>query len=244
MLTLFYKCRIYISGSKMNNLNIFFPCCSKRTIGLFLCVLIFIQATWAHIIPGELEKMSRTDAAALYFQLGFLHILPFGFDHILFILSLFLLSPRPKPVLWQITAFTVAHSITLILSMYHIIPPITKIIEPLITISILYVALENIFSPSLKLSRIGVVFLFGLVHGMGFAGALGQIGLPQNAYLLSLILFNIGIEFGQLTIILTTYFLILKWFVNKPGYRKIIVVPISVLIAVIAGFWTIQRIFY
>ncbi len=228
----------------MNNFNKYFPENAKRAIGLLLFVLLLIQSAGAHIIAGELEKMSKTDAAALYFQLGFLHILPFGFDHILFILSLFLLSPKLKPLLWQITAFTVAHSITLILSIYHVIPPITKIIEPLITISILYVALENIFSPVLKLSRIGVVFLFGLIHGLGFAGALARIGLPQKAYLLSLIVFNIGIEFGQLTVILLTYFTILRWFVNKPGYRKKMVIPLSATIAVVAGLWTIQRIFY
>jgi len=141
--------------------------------------------------------MSRTDAALIYLQLGYRHILPLGFDHILFVLSLFLLSPRLKPVLWQATAFTIAHSVTLGLAMYHVIDPPAKIIEPLIALSIMYVALENIFSPRLKASRIGVVFLFGLVHGLGFAGALGQLGLPQNAYLLSLVMFNVGVEMGS-----------------------------------------------
>ncbi len=132
------------------------------------------------MIVGELEKMSAAQAAILYLKLGYLHILPLGFDHILFVLSLFLLSPRLKPVLWQATAFTVAHSVTLGLAMYHIITPPARIVEPLIAISIVYVALENIFSPKLKPSRVAVVFLFGLVHGLGFAGALGRLGLPQK----------------------------------------------------------------
>ncbi|MEO5593213.1 MAG: HupE/UreJ family protein, partial [Chitinophagaceae bacterium] len=189
-------------------------------------------------------KMSKTDAALLYLVLGYKHILPLGFDHILFVLSLFLLSPKLKPVLWQATAFTVAHSITLGLAMYKIIKVPSAIIEPLIALSIMYVALENIFSPRLKPSRIGIVFLFGLVHGLGFAGALGELGLPQNAYLLSLVMFNVGVELGQLTVILLAFFLLAKWFGNKPYYRNKIVIPLSALIALIAAYWTIQRVFF
>ncbi|HSZ34484.1 MAG TPA: HupE/UreJ family protein [Puia sp.] len=214
----------------------------RKTMGIFLLCVCMIQPVVAHVIPGELEKMSRTDAATLYLKLGYLHILPLGFDHILFIVSLFLLSPKLKPVLWQATAFTVAHSITLGLAIYQIITPPTKIIEPLIAISIMYVAMENIFSPRLKASRIAVVFLFGLVHGMGFAGALGQIGLPKKDYLLSLVMFNAGVELGQITVILLAYFLLAKWFSDKPYYRKVIVIPISILIAVIAGYWTFVRV--
>ncbi|MEO6632195.1 MAG: HupE/UreJ family protein, partial [Mucilaginibacter sp.] len=176
--------------------------------------------------------------------LGYKHILPLGFDHILFILSLFLLSPKLKPVLWQATAFTVAHSVTLGLAMYHVITPPAKIVEPVIALSILYVALENILSPKLKTSRIGVVFLFGLVHGMGFAGALGQLGLPKNSYLISLIMFNVGVELGQLTVILTAYFVLARYFGDKPYYRKYIVIPLSIMIAMIATYWTIQRLFF
>jgi hypothetical protein len=194
-----------------------------------------------HVIVGELEKMSRVNAAILYLKLGYRHILPLGFDHILFVLSLFLLNPRLKPVLWQATAFTVAHSVTLGLAMYHLISPPTRIIEPLIAISIVYVALENIFSPKLKPSRVAVVFLFGLVHGMGFAGALGRLGLPQSSYLLSLLLFNLGVELGQLTIIIGAFFLLGKWFGDKSWYRRRIVIPLSAVIAVVAAYWTVQR---
>jgi len=202
-----------------------------------------MKILFAHVIVGELEKMSAVHAAILYLKLGYLHILPLGFDHILFVLSLFLLNPRLKPVLWQATAFTVAHSVTLGLAMYHLISPPTRIIEPLIAISIVYVALENIFSPKLKPSRVAVVFLFGLVHGMGFAGALGRLGLPQSSYLLSLVLFNLGVELGQLTIILAAFFLLGKSFGEKPWYRRRIVIPLSVVITLVAGYWTIQRLF-
>jgi hypothetical protein len=144
---------------------------------------------------------------------------------------------------WQSTAFTVAHSITLGLAMYHVVTPPSKIIEPLISLSILFVAMENILSPKLKPSRIGIVFLFGLVHGLGFASSLSEMGLPQNAYLTSLISFNVGVELGQLTVIIIAFMLVGKWFGNKPFYRKIVVIPVSVIIVFIATFWTIQRIF-
>jgi len=188
--------------------------------------------------------MSGGEAALVYLGLGYRHILPLGFDHILFILSLFLLSPKIKPLLTQATAFTVAHSITLGLAMYGVITPPVKIVEPLIAVSILFVALENIFSPKLKASRIGVVFLFGLIHGLGFASVLSTLGLPKSSYLFSLIMFNIGVELGQLTIIIAAYFLLAKWFGKKPYYRKFVVMPFSAIIVVIAGFWTIQRIFF
>ena len=216
----------------------------KKGIACLLLTIICCNVLFAHDVVLDLEKMSKSDAAVLYLQLGFQHILPQGFDHILFVLSLFLLSPKLKPILWQSLAFTVAHSVTLGLAMYNVIKPSSKIVEPLIALSIMYVALENIFSPKLKASRIAVVFLFGLVHGMGFAGALQQLGLPKASYLSSLVMFNVGVELGQLTIILAAWFLVGKWLGDKPIYRKAVVIPLSILIAVVAGFWTIQRIFF
>ena len=214
-----------------------------KAAGLLILLLLVNRSVSAHDVVGELEKMNRTEAALLYLQLGFTHIIPLGFDHILFVLSLFLLSPKLKPVLWQATAFTVAHSITLGLSMFNVITPSPKIVEPVIALSILYVALENIFSPELKKSRIGIVFLFGLVHGMGFASALGDLGLPRNSYLSSLLMFNLGVETGQVTVILSAFLLFGKWFGDKAYYRKAIVIPLSVMIALMAAYWTVQRIF-
>ena len=217
---------------------------APKILGLLIMLFLISQQATAHDVVGELEKMSKTDAAILYLQLGFKHIIPLGFDHILFVLSLFLLSPKLKPVLWQATAFTVAHSITLGLAMFKVITPSPAIVEPIIALSIMYVALENILSPTLKKSRIGIVFLFGLVHGMGFANALGSLGLPQNSYLTSLIMFNVGVELGQLAVILSAFFLFGKWFGNKPYYRKAIVIPLSVLITIMAGYWTVERLFF
>jgi hypothetical protein len=216
---------------------------NRRKYILLISLLSFSVPSFCHVVVGELEKMSKTETAVAYIKLGFQHILPLGLDHILFVVSLFLLSPKLKSIIWQSTAFTIAHSITLGLAMYHVITPPSRIIEPLISLSILFVALQNILSPRLKASRIGIVFLFGLIHGLGFASSLSEMGLPQNAYLTSLISFNIGVELGQLTVILTAFLLVGKWFGNKPFYRKLVVIPVSVLIVFIATIWTIQRIF-
>ena len=217
-----------------------------RVKAVFLMLIIGLcgKSLFAHDIIIDAENMSGPDAAWLYLLLGFKHILPLGFDHILFVLSLFLLSPKLKPILWQSTAFTLAHTVTLGLAMYGIIKPSPAIVEPLIALSILYVALENVFSPRLKASRIIVVFLFGLIHGMGFAGVLQELGLPEKSYLSSLVMFNVGVEAGQLAIILAAWFLVARWFKNPALYRKYVVIPLSVIIALTALFWTIQRIFF
>ena len=217
---------------------------NKVKVAILITLLFSCNALFAHDVVGELEKMSKTDAAILYLQLGFKHIIPLGFDHILFVLSLFLISPKLKPVLYQATAFTIAHSITLGLAMFNVITPSAAIVEPIIAISIAYVALENIFSPTFKKSRIAIVFLFGLVHGMGFANALGALGLPEKSYLTSLVMFNVGVELAQVAIILTAWFLVGKWFAQKEWYHKRIVKPMSILIAIIAIYWTVERIFF
>jgi len=209
---------------------------------LTFSLLAMSSQAFAHDVVGELENMSQGDAATLYISLGYKHILPLGWDHILFVLSLFLLSVKLKPVLWQSIAFTVAHSITLALAMFGVVNISPAIVEPLIAITIVIVALENVFVRRLRPSRIGLVFCFGLIHGLGFASALSEMGLPSNAYAVSLVMFNVGVELGQLTVILLAFLLIGKWFGNKPYYRKYILVPISLLIAAIALFWFFQRI--
>jgi len=209
---------------------------------LFLCCIpIGISA---HPADDYLEKLSGKDIFYFYLELGFKHIIPLGFDHILFILSLFLLSPKLKTIIWQATAFTVAHSITLGLAMYGVISSPSHIIEPIIALSIMFVAIENIITEKLKATRILIVFAFGLIHGLGFAGVLKDLGLPKKEFVNALISFNIGVEIGQICIILAAWFLFGKWFNQKPWYRKRIVYPMSAIIAAIALYWTIERAFF
>jgi hypothetical protein len=179
-----------------------------------------------------------------YLLLGYRHIIPNGYDHILFILSLIFLNSKLKTVVWQATAFTVAHSITLGLAVYQLISPASYIVEAAIAFSIFFVAVENIISDKLRPSRILIVFSFGLIHGMGFSGALSSFGLSQRQHISSLLSFNVGVELGQITVIALTWILICKWTHNKPWYRKRIVIPASTVIALIALYWTMQRIFF
>ena len=127
-----------------------------------------------------------------YLWLGYTHILPQGLDHILFVIGLFLLSPRLKTLLLQVTAFTIAHSITLGLSMYGIVSLPPRVVEPLIALSIAYVAIENLLTRELKPWRVALVFTFGLLHGLGFAGVLRELGLPRAEFLTALLTFNAG----------------------------------------------------
>ena len=174
---------------------------------------------------------------------GFTHVLPLGFDHILFITSLFFLNSNIKSVALQCTIFTLAHSITLFLSVYQIILPNTQIVEPLIALSIVFTSLENIFRNEISKWRMIIIFVFGLIHGMGFATALQEIGIEKNNFIASLLSFNIGVEIAQLFIILILYFGIAYWCKNKAWYKTKIVYPISSLIACIALYWSIDRIF-
>jgi len=176
-----------------------------------------------------------------YILLGFTHVIPFGFDHILFILSLFFLNSEFKSVVIQCSIFTLAHSITLGVNAAGYILPNSNIIEPLIAVSIVFTSIENIFRNKVNTWRLLIVFCFGLIHGMGFANSLSEIGLPKTHFLSSLLFFNLGVEFGQITIILLAYYLISKWFSKKIWYKERIVYPISSIIACIALYWTIER---
>jgi HupE/UreJ protein len=180
--------------------------------------------------------------AAQYVGLGFTHILPKGVDHILFVVGLFLLSTRWKPLLVQVTAFTIAHSITLGLSIYGVFSLPASIVEPLIALSIAYVAIENVLTSELHAWRPVVVFGFGLLHGMGFAGVLQEIGLPRSEFLTALIAFNVGVELGQLAVITLAFVLTGLWMRGKTWYRRGIVVPASVAIAAIGLYWTGERV--
>ncbi len=213
----------------------------KATLLTVAIVMAGGAAVYAHSMNYDFSKMSRTDIGLAYLQLGFRHIIPAGADHMLFILSIFLLSSNLTKVIWQATAFTIAHSITLGLAMYGLITPPSAIVEPVIALSIVLVAFENIITAELHPWRIFIIFLFGLVHGMGFASVLVGLGLPQKEFLTGLITFNIGVELGQITIILLAYFLFGKWFGQYPWYRKRIVIPLSCCIAVIAMYWTVER---
>src|SRR5260221_3794410 len=194
---------------------------SKNKFSLTAIILLLLSlSASAHVTQYDFAQMSKGAIGWVYLKLGFTHILPNGYDHVLFILGLFLLSPRLKPLLLQATAFTVAHCITLGLAMSEKINPVPSITEPLIALSIAFVAAENILLSELKWWRIVIVFCFGLIHGCGFATALQEMGLPDKDFFLSLISFNAGVELGQIAVIVTAYLLIGKWFGEKVWYKN------------------------
>jgi hypothetical protein len=189
------------------------------------------------------DQASGLETFLAYIPVGFDHIVPKGLDHILFVLGLFFLSTRLGPLLWQISAFTLAHTVTLAAGALGYVTIPGSIVEPIIAASIVYVAVENILTDGLSRWRPFVVFGFGLLHGLGFASVLGEFGLPETAFLPALIGFNIGVELGQLTVIAVAFALLGYWFGAKPWYRKGIAIPASALIAAIGAWWVVERVF-
>ncbi len=179
-----------------------------------------------------------------YVRLGFTHILPEGLDHILFVLGIFLLSLKWRPILWQVTAFTLAHSITLGLSLYGVVSLRPAIVEPLIALSIVAVAAENVLAQDFHWRRLAVVFAFGLLHGLGFAGALHDLGLQRGDFLTALLGFNAGVELGQLSVVALAFAALGLPFGRRAWYRPRVAVPASVLIAAVGLYWTVQRVFF
>lgn len=192
-------------------------------------------------IAAVATRTNRIAVAWQYLVLGFTHILPYGLDHVLFVLGLYLLSTRTRSLLLQVTAFTVAHSITLGLSLYGFVRVAPSVVEPLIAVSIAYVAVENLFLSELKPWRVALVFAFGLLHGLGFAGVLAELGLPPSEFLMALVTFNVGVEAGQLAVIGVAFAAVGWRWSQRSWYRARVVVPASVLIACAAVYWTLER---
>lgn len=181
------------------------------------------------------------DTLWLYLQLGYTHILPKGLDHILFVLALFFASTRLGPLVWQISAFTVAHTLTLALATLGVVSLPASIVEPIIALSIAFVAVENLVFKDMTRWRPLVVFVFGLFHGLGFAGVLAELGLPPGQLVPSLLSFNVGVELGQLTIVLACW-IALHRFRNAAWYPWLVRL-VSIGIAAIALWWTVERVF-
>jgi hypothetical protein len=193
------------------------------------------------LAAGLVTNWARFAPELTWIAVGFQHIVPKGLDHILFILGLFFLAGGWRKLLLQITGFTLAHSLTLGLSMYGIVSVPAAVVEPLIALSIVYVAVDNLYASKLARWRIMVVCVFGLLHGLGFAAVLSGIGLPQEQFLLGLALFNIGVELGQISVIAVAL-LSVGWFKRQAWYESIIAYPATIAIAGTGAFWFLKRI--
>ena len=205
------------------------------------------QDEFVPILDESGEERSFLSTAALYVKIGIGHILPDGADHILFVLAIFLASVRTRALIWQISAFTVAHTATLGLAASGVIAPSTSVVEPLIAFTIAFVAIENLVFKDMTKWRLAVVFGFGLIHGLGFAGFFGELGLPPGQFWSALIGFNVGVEIGQLSVILTAAVIgfALRRVLNDPDgsqrYRSYVARPASLLIGLTGLWWGVTR---
>jgi hydrogenase/urease accessory protein HupE len=197
---------------------------------------------------GEIYQLSLFDIVQRYIHSGIIHIVPHGLDHILFVIGLLAFSRSGHHLLLQISLFTVAHTLTLAGASLGLITLSPALVEPLIALSIAYIGVENLLrsspqiTPQFTLMRGGVVFAFGLLHGLGFASVLADFGLPDTAFLASLISFNIGVELGQLIVVIPL-FVLFRYILAEPKYYKIIFqVPVSVLIALTGIYWALERV--
>lgn len=179
----------------------------------------------------------------LYVKIGIQHILPGGSDHILFVLALVFSTRGFRPLLIQVSAFTVAHTMTLAMVASGVFAPPASLVEPLIAATIAFVAIENLVFKDMTRWRPFVVFLFGLIHGMGFAGFFGSLGLPDGQFWSALIGFNVGVEIGQIAVIVFAAILLspLRSMWTQARFRHLIVWPACGAIGLIGAFWTVER---
>lgn len=184
--------------------------------------------------------LTATAAVPEYLALGFSHIIPYGADHILFILGLFFLTKEPGPLLVQMTLFTLAHSLTLGLSLYGLLDLPSRVVEVAIALSIAFIALENLYSSNLSRWRPAVVFVFGLIHGLGFAHTFAERIIPPQDFLTALLSFNLGIELGQIAVIAMAFAAVSLWW-RRDTYQKHIARPASAVIALCGIFWAVER---
>ena len=201
---------------------------------------------------GNLMLLKQTDSGKSapvekpltggWVQSGFHHVLPLGLDHLLFILGLFLLLPKWKPLLGQSLLFTLAHSITLALAVFGVVQVPGKWVEVLIAVSIAWVGIENLLTRKLGKQRLILVFCFGLLHGLGFASVLADKlgGIPRDQLTGPLLGFNVGVELAQVTV-LCAAFLVL-WPLRKWTQR--VQTLGSVFVALAGITWAVQRLFF
>ncbi len=232
-----------INGAAVQRVQVLFP--GEKSFLLDLTAASAPAPTGP--VPGSVGvDATSSDWWSLFWEFirqGFVHVLPRGLDHILFVLGVFLLSRKLVPLIWQVTMFTLAHTLTLGLATMGIVNVPSSIVEPIIAASIAVVALENIFHPKYTHWRLIIVFVFGLIHGLGFAGALSALDLPPASLVVGLLGFNIGVEGGQLAVIALA--LVATFWIRDPKiYRNFVVIPGSLAIAAMGIWWTIERVFF
>jgi len=182
------------------------------------------------------KPQSLVDRVKQFIVIGFEHVIPLGWDHILFIIGMALSSLVVRNLIILTATFTLAHTITLGLATAEVVSIPANIVEPLIAFSIAYVAIENLYKKLAIKRKSIIVFLFGLVHGLGFASMLKEFDMAENNFLTTLISFNIGVELAQVLIVLLVVLTLLGLRALKLNYRQLAIIPISVTISMF-GLW-------
>ena len=190
------------------------------------------------------SDIALTSVITKYIHSGIIHIVPAGLDHILFVIGLLAYGLSWRGLIFQVSLFTVAHTITLAAASLGLISVPGSIVEPLIALSIAWIGIENIMKKSgrVAVSRSAVVFAFGLLHGLGFASVLADFGLPQSAFIVALVSFNLGVEIGQLIIVIPIFFLLRTLKLREPQFRRGFQIPVSAVISAIGIFWFFERV--
>ena len=187
----------------------------------------------------RLNAMSWFKKIYIFIKAGFEHIIPQGLDHILFVLGLFFSSLKFRSLIIQVTAFTLAHSITLALAAVGVVKLQLSLVEPLIFLSIVWVAIENTMFKQTTKWRPLVIFGFGLLHGLGFAALLTQYGLPKDNFISLLLAFNVGVELGQLAVLIMAFILVRAIF-RKSQNKNQLKIPASIIIGLIGLYWFVD----
>jgi hypothetical protein len=193
-----------------------------------------------HYAIADITPPSPTKVVLDYLRLGFLHILPNDVLQVLFVIGICLLSMSPGPIARQASTFVVAQTFTLGLSSFGLLSIRPAIVGPMIALSVAYVAAENLFTAELKPSRLGLVFAFGLLQGVGFATALGRIGLPSSSRTGAALAFNVGVVAAEIAVIALTLAAI-GWLRDREWYRRRALVPISLVLVGLGAYWTVTR---
>ncbi len=229
----------FLDGRQVERYAVLFPGETS-----FLLDLTALAAPMPAASPDAVvQTADSADLAAVFtseVKRGFLHVLPLGLDHVLFVLGLFLMSRKWKPLLFQVTTFTLAHTITLWLASAGIVTLPPSVVEPIIAASIVAVALENLVRRHYSHWRLLIVFIFGLIHGLGFAGVMATRLDSTGSLILGLLGINIGVELGQIAVIAIA-FAATFWIVNEEKYRKFAVIPGSLLVALAGIWWVVER---
>ncbi len=205
--------------------------------------ILLTPARSSYIIP---KSESYWEIIQTYTSLGITHIL-MGFDHLLFVFALLLIVKNMRRLLWTVTAFTLAHSLTMAVAVFGIVHIPQAPVEAIIALSILFLAMEIIHEQQGKIGLTSshpwlIAFIFGLLHGFGFAGALTEIGLPQQAIVLGLAFFNIGVELGQVIFITSVALIVL--ILQQLPYASLLKNLQTIVVYLIGGlsaFWLIER---